>query len=244
MRSSLRSYSLTDLSWSEVAAHLEHDTRLIVPVGACDQYGPHLPIGASTIIAVAMADDLSREFGVLRAPAFTYGVNVRAKHPFPGAAGLREKTLHRALNDLLASWEGQGFTEFIAITVQDDDPHVDAIAAVLVKRARVRVIEPLCMDLSDFLEGPPGPQHGGEIETSLLLHLRPELVNLEAAEDFLFDPKQLPMFGRGMPPLPPDSPGSVGRPTLASAEKGQRIYAHILQKIREKVFISPEIMRE
>ncbi len=239
MTASHRSYFLTELSWPEVASHLKQESRLIVPVGACDQYGLHLPLGASTRVAEAIAADLSREFGVLCAPAFPYGVNVTTKRPFAGAASLREKTLHRALNDLLAAWESQGFTEFIMITVQGYDPHVEAIAAVIVGTARVRVVEALCMDFSPFLDGAGGPQHAGEIETSLLLHLFPEIVRMEAAEDFIPDPSRFPLFGRGIPPLPGDSPGSVGRPTLASAEKGERIYAHILQKIREKIFLAP-----
>ncbi len=235
-----RSYLLSDLTWTEVAAHLEQDRRLIVPVGACDQYGRHLPIGTSTFIAEAMATDLSQEFGVLRAPTFAYGVNIETKSVYPGAAGMREKTLHRALNDLLASWEDQGFSEFLLITVHGYDPHVEGIAAVSVLHARVRVIEALCIDFSGLLDGSGGPQHGGEVETSLLLYLRPEAVNMEAAEDFLPHPRSFTLLGRGIPTLPPDAPGSVGQPTLASAEKGERIYAHILQKIREKIFLSAE----
>lgn len=240
MPGSLRSYSLLELSWPEVASHLERDRRLILPVGGCDQHGPHLPIGAATCIAEALADDLSREFAVLRAPTFAYGVNVPTERDFAGTATLRGKTLHRALNELVSAWESHGFTEIVMITASEHDPQAEAMATVYARRARVRVVEALAVDLSEYLSDPEGPQHGGEAVTSLLLHLRPEAVNMAEAQDCLMDPEKYRRFVRGrLPVLPAGCPGSIGRPTLATAETGRRIYEHILERIRNKVFIAP-----
>jgi creatinine amidohydrolase len=236
----LRSYALASLPWAEVAAHLERDQRLIVPVGTCDQHGPHLPLGADLCVAQALATDLASEFGVLHAPAFPYGVNVPSERTYPGAATLRPKTLHRALNELLASWAEAGFREFICLTAALHEPHAEAIATVFAPGARVRVVEAARVDLSPFLEGPTVGQHGGEALTSLLLFLRPDLVRMDAAVDWEMDPERARRFLGGQPKrLPEGCPGSLGRPTLASAEKGQRIYEHILQKIRQKVFVAP-----
>jgi creatinine amidohydrolase len=236
----LRSYAVTDLPWTAVAAHLERDRRLILAVGACDQHGPHLPLGAGTCVAESLATDLSQEFGVLRAPPFTYGVNLPSESDYAGTATLKAKTLHRALNELLASWAAHGFDEFIAITAQLHEPHAEAIATVSAAHARVRVVEALSVDLSRFVEGDPGPQHGGEILTSLLLHLRPGAVNMAEAKDYTMDPEKMRKFVRGrLHTLPEGCPGSIGQPTKASAERGREMYEHILQKIRHKVFIAP-----
>jgi creatinine amidohydrolase len=232
-----RSYLLTDLSWVEVRAHLMHDSRLVVPVGACDQYGPHLPIGTGTLIAEALADELCRSFGVLRAPALDYGVNLPGERRYAGTASLSEKTLHRMLNDLLASWEDHGFAEFILLTAHGYDPHVEAIATVTRTQARVRVIEALALDLSGLLDGEGGPEHGGEVYTSLMLYLHPDRVEMEAATDVR--PESPRGDRRALTPLSDVSPGSVGYPTLASAEKGRCIFEYIVQKIREKVFLAP-----
>lgn len=241
MSDSLRSYALSDLSWSDVASHLERDRRLILPVGSCDQHGPHLPLGAVTCVAEALSADLSREFGVLLAPTVSYGVNVPSAADYPGTAALRGKTLHRALNELIACWEDHGFTEFVLITASEHDPHVEAMATVYARSARVRVVEALALDLSQYLRGPAGPQHGGEVVTSLLLHLRPEMVDLSAARDYPMDAERFRRYVRGhLPTLPVGCPGSIGFPTLATAETGARIYEHILGRIREKVFIAPE----
>jgi len=235
-----RTYAVADLPWTEVAAHLATDRRLIVPVGNCDQHGAHLPVGASSTVAKALAADLSREFGVLRAPTLHYGVNVLAEKDYPGTAGLSAKTLHRALNELVAAWACQGVREFVFITASTHDPHVEAVATVRVEGARVRVVSALSVGLAQFLDGEKGPEHAGEALTSLLLHLRPAAVRMDRARDFVLDAAVVGacMTGRERR-LPGESPGSVGQPTLASAEKGRKMYEHILQKIRNKVFIAP-----
>lgn len=237
MSVSSASYALNTLSWSEVLAHLERDSRLLVPVGTCEQFGPHLPLGAATLVAEALAADLARQFAVLRAPTLQYGVNFPSERPYPGTAPLREKTLHRVLNELLAAWEDEGFEEFILITASDYAPHVDALASVSVDHARVRVIAALQADLSEFRNGTSGPEHGGEVLTSLLLHLCPERVNMERAHAFAAPHarRHQRLAGRSRP-LPADCPGSVGDPTLATAEKGARMYESVLEKIRTKIF--------
>jgi creatinine amidohydrolase len=240
MPSSHRSYAISDLPWTEVAAHLKHDRRLILPVGACDQSGPHLPVGAGTCVAEALARDLSQEFGVLRAPTFHYGVNLPGEETYAGTAALRAKTLHRALNELLVAWNAQGFDEFVCITVNAHGPHAEAVATLRVPMGRVRVIEALTVDLSSLLTGSGGPEHAGEALTSLLLHLRPDGVHVNRARDFTMDPEQARKFvGGRLKRIPLASGGAVGQPTLATAEKGRAIYEHILQKIRLKVFIAP-----
>jgi creatinine amidohydrolase/Fe(II)-dependent formamide hydrolase-like protein len=235
-----RSYALADLPWTAVAAHLAGDRRLIVPVGACGQYGPHLPLAAATAVAEALADDLSREFGVLRAPSFRYGVNSPAERDHPGSATLKAKTLHRGLNELLSAWSCQGFDEFVVLTADLYFEHGEAIATLRASGARVRVVEALKVDLSQFTDGRTGPEHGGEVLTSLLLHLRPGAVCMDEARDYLPHPAWEHLFARGrLRRFPEDCPGSIGRPTLATAEKGASMYEHILQKVRHKVFIAP-----
>ena len=237
MPQSSRSCLLTELSWVDVLEHIARDSRLIVPVGACDQYGPHLPIGAGTLIAEAVSHELARDFGVLRAPTLAYGVNLPSDRPHPGTAGLHAKNLHRVLNDLLASWEDDGFTEFILITAHRHDEHIETIATVTGSSSRVRAVEVLGIDLSHIIEGGGGHEHGGEVLTSLMLHLYPERVDLTRAADFR--PAGSPESRtRRVRRLPTESPGILGEPTLATAEKGRLIFEHILQRVRARVFLA------
>ena len=229
---------LDELSWIDVAAHLARDPRLIIPAGALEQHGPHLPLGSNVLIARHIAGDLSREFHVLRAPTVHYGVNVASDRAYAGTASLIQKTLHRVMNELLAAWEAQGIREFIIITAHRHEPHLDALATLVTRQARVRVLSIWDVDLSDLLEGQPGPLHAGEAETSLMLHLYPSLVRMDRARDFDLPDDAFRRYVRDqLPSPPPGGPGVVGRPTLATAEKGAAIYQRILTAIQRAVFL-------
>jgi creatinine amidohydrolase len=230
------------MSWIDVAAHLARDPRLIMPIGALEQHGPHLPLGANTRISERIAHDLSNEFRVLCAPTMHYGLNyygvkVQLGRAYAGTATLRQKTLHRAINELLATWESHGIDEFILITAHRHEPHLDALATLATRNARVRVLSIWDVDVFDLLEAQPGPQHSGEAETSLMLYLYPELVRLDRAQDVPLTQEQLRRYDPfALPPPPPLGPGVVGYPTAGTRAKGEAIYNRILNAIRKSVF--------
>ena len=234
-----RPLRLKQLRPAEIAAIVTRDPRLIVPVGTCEQHGPHLPLGCDTIIVERLADDLSAEFGVLRAPTVEYGVNVATEAHFVGNASIRKKTLHRALNDLIDAWEETGFREFILLTAHEHDPHLEAISTVITSGARVRVVDIFAVDFTDLLEGQSEPMHGDEVDTSLMLHLAPEFVDMSVAQDYMMSRDELRRYRRGWLRVPRESPGSIGRPRLASAAKGAALYDRIRSVVRERVFLAP-----
>jgi creatinine amidohydrolase len=233
-------FSLDELSWIDVAAHLARDPRLIIPIGALEQHGPHLPLGTNVLIARHFALELSQEFGVLRAPTLYYGVNVSTERHYAGTATLRQKTLHRALNELLATWELQGITEFILITAHRHEPHLDALATLITRVARVRVVSIWDVDIADLLEAQPGPLHADEAETSVMLFLYPDLVRMERARDFATTPDAFERYIRGQLPAPPrGGAGVVGHPLAATTEKGRAIHERVMNAIRRAVFFAP-----
>jgi creatinine amidohydrolase len=233
---------LSALTPDAVRAALARDSRLLVPVGTCEQHGPHLPLGCDTLIVERLADDLSAGFGILRAPTVPYGVNTVTKRPFPGNATIRRKTLHRFMNDLLGSWEQCGLDAFIILTAHGHDPHQEALSTLLTRRARVFTVDIFALDFTGYLEDPTGPTHGGELDTSLMLHLAPELVRMDLAQDFLLTERQVARYRRrAVGAVPALSPGSMGRPTLASAEKGARLYKMIHDRIATRVLGAPPV---
>jgi creatinine amidohydrolase len=240
-------HALDEMSWVDVAAHLARDARLIIPIGALEQHGPHLPLGANTLIATRVADDLAQQFGVLRAPAMSYGVNYYGGtrpvgRAYAGTATLRQKTLHRVLNELLAAWELHGIQEFILLTAHRHEPHLDALATLITRTARVRVVSLWDVEVADLLESQPGPLHADEAETSVLLHLYPDLVRMDRARDAPLSPAALLRYRQGRLPTPPaEGSGIVGNPLSASAEKGRRIYERVVGAVRRAVFNAPEV---
>src|SRR4029079_7112749 len=224
---------------AEVAAIIARDPRLIVPVGTCEQHGPHLPLGSDTIIVERFASDLSSEAGLLLAPTIEYGVNVVTERGFAGNASMRKKTLHRMLNDLIDTWDSASLREFILLTAHEHDPHLEALSTVITSGARVRVVDIFEVDFVDLLEGQAEPMHGDEVDTSLMLYIAPELINMELAQDYMMSRNEVRRYRRGWLRVPRASPGSIGRPKLATAEKGRALYERLYTRIRDRVFVAP-----
>lgn len=223
----------------DVEAVIKRDARLIIPVGTCEQHGRHLPLGCDTIIVDFLADDLSAELQILRAPTVEYGVNSAHERIIPGSATLRRKTLLRMLNDLTDSWEDEGIQEFILLTAHGYEGHQEALSTVITRGARVRVVDIFSINVSDLTTSRLGPLHGDEVDTSLLLFLAPTLVRMEHAEDYMFAPRRASRHRRASLRVPGESKGSVGQPTLATAAVGEAIYTRIRTKIRDRIFLAP-----
>ena len=230
---------LKDMRPADVAALVEKDPRMIIPIGTCEQHGPHMPLGCVTIIVERMASDLSAEFGVLLAPTVEYGVNVETERGFAGNASLRKKTLHRMLNDLLDSWEATGIREFILLTAHEHDPHLEALSTVITSEARVRAVDIFGVDVAHLLDGQSEHMHGDEVDTSLMLYMAPHLVQMDLAQDYMMSRDELRRYRRGWLKVPKASPGSIGRPRLATPEKGRALYEQIYSTIRERIFVAP-----
>lgn len=195
-------WRLKELTPVDLAQRLGHRPAMLIPVGSTEPHGPSLPFGCDTLIVERIADDLSAQFGILRAPTIDYGV-ATGRGPGPGGAALRRKTLHRMLNELVQAWEAAGVREFILLTAEANEAHQEAVAAIVVQEARLVAVDVFAMAFGDLLEAGEGRPHAGELDTSLMLHLAPDLVR----------------------------PGAGGLPPSASAEKGARLYGHILEQV-------------
>jgi creatinine amidohydrolase len=221
---------LERLSWPQAAAWFRRDPRVLLPVGTCLQHGPHLPLGSDTILVERLAEDISGRTGILLAPTLPYGVSSDIEQDYAGTAALERKTLHRVLNELVDSWERQGLAEIILMTTHGYGPHIQAMAAVVADVVRVRAVDIHAIDLTAFLVSEDAAEHAGEMETALLLHLAPELVRPGAVEDAGLEEGIRPGI-RDEPVPAPGTAGVVGRPSLATAENGKRMYEYLVQYI-------------
>jgi creatinine amidohydrolase len=232
---------LKSLPPERIAAAVAADPRLIVPVGTCDMHAPHLPLGCDTMLVDRLADDLSAEFGILRAPTIEYGASNAATHGSAAPGCVRKKTLHLLLNDLLASWEQAGVREFVLLTANGDDAHQEALATVMTIDARVRVVDAARAGAGAQATGQTGWPRGGEAETSLMLYLAPHLVDLRLAQDNTPEPsvRRPNRWGRSRArtdELPPEGVDA------ASAAKGEVLYGRMRERIAEQIFRSPRVV--
>ena len=230
----IRSWFLEDLPWPEVGRRLARDPRLILPVGALSQHGPHLPLGTNTLITERVAMETAGAARVLMAPTFRYGVWSPGKERYAGSSGVRRKTLHRAINDLLAKWEDHGIQEFFILTAYQHEPHLDALLMAMTSSASTTVVNLFSIDASDLLEASPHTEHAGELETSLMLHLAPHLVHLDQATDMKADSKTYRRYAQGrVATPPPGSRGTLGFPSRGSAEKGEAVFIRYVESLIE-----------
>ena len=112
-------------------------------------------------------------------------------------------------------------------------------ATVITTAARVRVVDIFGLNLSDLLEGQKEAMHGDEVDTSIMMFLCPEMVSLDQAQDYMMSREQLRRYRRGWLTVPSGSAGSIGRPSLASAEKGKLLWDRIYSKISDRIFLAP-----
>lgn len=203
-----RPLRLKEMTPGRAAAILAETPRLLIPAGTLENRGPHLPLGCDTVILEHLADDLSIRTGIARAPAIEFGVHATPDSMNCGPSALTRKTLHRAINELIAIWEEKaGVRDTLILTAHAADQHLEALSTIRTS-GRVRVADILSLGvLTPMRESSRGPWHGGEVDTSLMLHLAPELVDL-------------PMVPHNLP---------------ASAEKGARFYEAIIATLEKEL---------
>jgi creatinine amidohydrolase len=224
--------ALAELCWPELAAALRAGRRTaVVPLGATEQHGPHLPFATDTWIADALAARFcARVPESVRLPALAFGCS--AEHAgFPGTITLRWETLRAVLADLLASLARGGFRDLVVFSAHGGNDALlrDGAATwpAAARPARVVVVHGIA-DLARrwhhasarFGISPAAAgQHAGEFETSLLLGLRPDAVRDTARRRgrvaAVADAHALfyPDLRRGAPD------GVVGDPRLAAAPR-------------------------
>ena len=105
--------------------------------------------------------------------------------------------------------------------------------------ARMQVVNLFTIDADDLLQGSPFSEHGGELETSLMLHLAPDRVQLLQAVDVVPDPRTYRRYAQGrVATPPPGSRGILGLPSRASPEKGRAVFYRYVESLVE--ILSPE----
>ena len=190
---------------------------LLVPLGSTEQHGPHLPLDTDTRIAVAVAERAAAHRpGVLVAPAWAYGAS--GEHTgFPGTLSIGTEALATALVELGRS------SEQPLLLVNGHGGNADAVRAaiaLLVAEGRgTRAWAPLI---------PGGDPHAGRTETSIMLHLAPQLVRLDEAVAGPV-PTLADLIRDGVRAHSPS--GVLGDPAGASAAEGERLLAELVEDL-------------
>lgn len=214
----------------EVKKKIAENPVAILPIGAVEAHGPHLPLGTDNLLAERLAEKIAERVNAFVLPVLPYG-QVWSLKKFPGSLTVSNQTLISFLTDLGNSLRAQGFKILVLLSA-----HLGNMAALKEAARNLYEIDPDFTVFTFFYPGArqvmdlvregkkvhPSYIHACEIETSIMLYLAEEFVDMEKAikdvpripEEADLTPTPWEMFTRT---------AVLGDATLATKEKGKAI---------------------
>ncbi|NLY17800.1 MAG: creatininase family protein [Clostridiaceae bacterium] len=211
---------------------------VVLPIGSIEQHGPHLPIGTDFLIGNKIGEAVSKRIRALLLP--TLPISTCREHKgCRGNVWINSDTLYHALRDITESLKSQGFRRIILIIAHGgifiSGPATREINS---DNEEIKIIR---VDLLNFLphiqkEGileSDNNLHACEYETSLMMYLYDDLVRKDKIEDCI---PEIPRDYLNYTTIPKACKNGVwGRPSLANAEKGERIFDILIEKCVEYI---------
>lgn len=212
---------LINNTYAEIKEILKTNKVLIIPIGTCEQHGPHLPLNIDILCAEYFANVLSGMTGSLIAPTINYGVNLPCDRTFTGTASISETTLKTTITELTDWWRSQGFERFFLITFHGDPYHLTALKNIA---EDIYLIEPYEIEYEKILNKQVTMRHACEAETSIAMYLFPEQVRVSSImeHDIEFNDFRAYLFHENTN-QPDGYNGCLGYPKSATAEKGKKL---------------------
>ncbi len=177
---------LQEMTWTDVRDYVEKCDMVIIPIASTEQHGPHLPLGTDYYEALGMSKLISAQTGVVVAPVVLAGYSVYHSG-FPGTLSLKPETLENVLFETAEMLMRYGFRRFMFFSyhggnsvIQQKVMHrinhtTEAIAVAIGAGSPIQ--------RGDYRgKDEVGDEHAGIGETSLMLYLKPELVQMDRIE--------------------------------------------------------------
>lgn len=240
-----RNLDWNGLSTRDFAALDPQKMIAILPVCSTEQHGPHLPVATDSAIGIGMLDLLRQrlpdDLSVLILPVQEVG---KANEHFygPGTLSISAENLIRIWTEIGESVSRSGLRKLVF--VNSHGGNVD-VMNIVVRELRLRFSMLAVATQWTRFGAPDGLYsererrfgiHGGDLETSLMLNFRPDLVRMELAEDFVSLHEQMAQENAFLQPIAPhgmgwiahdlNPAGAVGEAHKATAEKGRLTAEH------------------
>ena len=240
---------LGDLTWPEAKAALARGAAVLLPVGASEAHGPHLPLNTDVVIAEAMAREgagrlSARGVEALILPPIAYSVAEYAAG-FPGTLSIRPGTAAAVLVDIARSLAAQGAKALAVANAHLEPAHIASLDEAV---ARIRAERLLPLAFPDVTRKPwalrlteefrSGACHAGRYEGSVVMAERPDLVREELRRRLKPNPVSLAKAIREGKRTFEEAGGAeayFGDPAAAGAEEGRRTIAALGQILEEAV---------
>lgn len=220
---------------------------IIVPIGATEQHGPHLPLGTDFTMAHTVAERAARAVdNVLVTPPIWTGFSPHHMQ-YPGTVTLRSETLVALIRDIAASLWQHGFRRILFLNGHGGNANMLGAAAQALRfESDVRITVASYWSfaseaIAKWRKSPLGGiNHACEMETSLMLSAHAGQVHPELASNTpgIFANPYLSndLLGAGAVATPWDfaevtADGTLGHPELATAERGEELLKEIVQGV-------------
>ena len=197
----------------------------ILPVGAIEQHGPHLPLSVDWDQAEAVSRGVAERLDAFLLPGIPYGCS-QAHVGFRGTVSLSAETLGAAVKDIVRSLLDQDFRRIAVLNFHGGNLILKLAVRELNmgrQRAKVVLVHPF-VDIggerSRILDNPLDDSHAGEMETSTMMHLSPEHVGDQRIDHV---PDVGPEYFDYLPMKEFCPDGVWGRTSLSTAEKGKQL---------------------
>lgn len=242
MERDVSSCEVAGLTWDRVGERLAAGTRAILPIGAgAKEHGLHMPMATDQVFADYFARVLAENIDALIWPTLTYGA-YPAFVAYAGSISLSDETFTALVTEIADAIIDSGAKSlFIIDTGISTIAPVDAAIHASRHNSRVRHITvfrgPRFLTAAHSLMQQPYGSHADEIETSLMLAIAPELVDMTRARASPFSaavPAPGPLSRDDQHSANYSPSGSYGDPTLASVDKGTRLLAAILEDLMKE----------
>lgn len=239
-----------EFTWPEIREAVAEQRVAVLPVGTIEQHGPHLPLVTDVLCATEIArkavEAIPREAVLL--PSVFYAFNEHHLD-FPGTIAVEGDTFIKYVTDIGKSLAYHGFRKILLVNGHGSNvPFLDICARNITNHSAAicamapwwsLVPKPLFTELRESAY-PGGMAHGCELETSVLLYLRGDLVQMEKAEPD-FPPTRSEFFYWDLQAPSPvffqeffsrySKTGTSGDPTKASQEKGRRFVEGVVENM-------------
>ena len=250
------SVKLHHKSWVTIKEELKSSDTVIIPLGSMEAHGEHKPVGCCYLLAVASSEAVSERTGVPITPVIPFGVSPPYKN-FPGTITVSTETLSRYVYEVSESLARAGFKKILFLSAHGGsnlgvlrelsfklrEEHGVLCAVIHVWGVISKMIPP------NFWGPGHRTGHGGEPTTSVMLHLKPDLVDMDKAQL-----KNLKNIGEGftaksngvhefqgiahsifLPAEEVQPSGFMGDPTRATAEKGKFLFEKAMNHLVDLV---------
>jgi creatinine amidohydrolase len=236
---------LAELHWPEMKKLDKGKIVAVVPVGSMEQHGPHLPFQVDILVASHLAEDLEKKMPeILLVPPIWTGVS--AHHmDFPGSITLRAKVFIDVLHDICSSLHHHGFRHIMLLNGHGGNrSSLEVLGQELFVELGLTVNTLAYWDLvPDLVKSlkrtkSSGMGHSGELETSLMLHLAPHLVNQQHIPQGVLGVDEAgPLNGikRYVNMKEHSAEGVIGMPSAATPEIGAKLYQGALDALEKAV---------